>query len=131
MELKYLHPIFIHFPIAFYVLECFLLGLYFFKKDGHYRRFALFVFRLAYLFGIAAMLTGLKDAGGLSKLKGDLLTHALFAAGLFLWNTLRAVYWHKAKPETPNYALFLLLGAVISVAITFLTGLEGGELVYE
>lgn len=128
--MTHFHPVFIHFPIAFYVLECFLLFLYFFKKAGHYRHFALFVFRLAYLIGIVAMITGLRDAGGFGKLKGDVLDHALLAGALFVWNTLRAVYWRVGKETNPKNAILLLAGAVVSVLLTLLTGLEGGELVY-
>lgn len=128
--MEHLHPVFIHFPIAFYLLECFLLFLYFFKKADHYRYFALFVFRLAYIIGIIAMITGLKDAGGFGNLKGDVLNHALLALTLFLWNTLRAVYWRMGKETNPRNAILLLAGAVVSVLLTLLTGYEGGELVY-
>ena len=59
-----IHPILVHFPIAFYFLELVLLSLWRFKKDNSYFRFARFTFRLGYLFMILAMAAGLIDVKG-------------------------------------------------------------------
>ena len=66
MEHIVFHPPLVHFPIAFYCLELLLLLFWQAKKDPAHLRFARFSFKLGYLFMLAAIVAGLKDAGGLS-----------------------------------------------------------------
>ena len=128
--MEHIHPFFTHFPVALYVFECFLLALFVFKKEDQYKKFANLTFRAAYGMSIFAMISGLRDAGWLKNMKGDVLEHALFAAGLFVLNTIRGIYWCKGKESAPSNATILLIGAILSVVLTILTGFEGGELVY-
>ncbi len=125
-----IHPITVHFPIAFYILECFLLGLYAVKHEEEYKRFAFLAFRLAYVLGLVAMIAGLNDAGGLSGIKGKVVPHVVSAAVLFVISTIRGVYWRMGKTQ-PRYALVLLLSSLFAVLAVTLTGFFGGELVYE
>ena len=123
------HPIFIHFPIAFYILELFLLILWQMKHDEFYRRFALFVFRLGYLFMITAVLSGLKDAGGIEHLLTHVRNHFFSAVALFIIYTVRALYWKFGKHQK-SYAKILLASAMLGVLAVMVTGYFGGELVY-
>jgi uncharacterized membrane protein len=124
------HPPLVHFPIAFYFLEFVLILFWIVKKDEAFRRFALFSFRIGYLFMIAAMLAGYWDAGGIQNITGAVRTHALAAVSVFLLYTGRAFYWRFAKAELKNYRLIHLLWAALGTAAVFLTGYLGGGLVY-
>ena len=121
------HPILIHFPIAFYFLELFLLSLWAGKKDSTYLRFAKFAFRIGYVFMIPTIIAGLIDAGGLPK---AVWKHAFFASCVFLVYTVRFFYWQLAKPEQKNYQFWLIAGAILGFILVIITGYEGGELVY-
>ena len=126
-----LHPVLVHFPIAFYFLEMLLLLFWAAKKDDAYHRFALFSFRLAYLFMIAAVATGLMDAGGISGALGHKVRpHFLSAVSLFTISTVRAFYWRFGRQEQPGYARLLVGGAILATLIVALTGFFGGVIVY-
>ena len=71
MENIVFHPPLVHFPIAFYCLELLLLLFWRAKKDPAHLRFARFSFNLGYLFMLAAIVAGLKDAGGLAKWENE------------------------------------------------------------
>ncbi len=125
-----LHPMLVHFPIAFFVLELILLCLWRLKREESYRGFALLVFRMGYLFLIPVALAGLVDAGGLEGLKSGVLTHFRAAAVLFGFYTLRALYWKWGKMETSAYAKIQIAGALVGNFLVGLTGYLGGLLVY-
>ena len=121
------HPILVHFPIAFYFLELFLLIFWAAKKDPAYLRFAKFSFRMGYIFMIPAIIAGLMDAGGLPE---SVREHAFFAASVLGIYTARFFYWQFAKPEQKNYPFWLIAGAALGFILVMITGYEGGELVY-
>ena len=124
------HPPLVHFPIAFYFLELVLLLFWAASKDAGYRRFALFSFRLGYLFMVAAAVAGLVDAGGWHKIQGPVRTHFLSAAAVFGLYTARALYWRFAKEEGGRTQLFLILSALLGNILVSLTGYFGGKLVF-
>ena len=124
------HPLLVHFPIAFYFLELLLLGMWAFKNEAEYRRFALFVFRLGYLFMLAAMLSGYVDAGARFPPLRPVRPHFFAAFSVFVLYTIRAVYWRRAKEEQKSYRAVLILGALLGNALVALAGFLGGKLVY-
>lgn len=125
-----IHPAVVHFPIAFYFLELVLLLFWWAKNDPVYRRFALFSFRMGYLFMTAAMIAGYFDAGGHFPVPKPIRLHAFSALAVFGVYTLRAGYWQWAKQEEKFYRQILVLGALLGTAVVFWTGFLGGELVY-
>ena len=130
MEKFPFHPPLVHFPIAFYFLELVLLILWAAKKDEHYRRFALFTFRLGYLAMMAAMLAGLKDTGGIEGLGGKVRPHFYAAMTVFCFYTLRAIFWKFGKENSTRYAFLLIASAVLGNFLVTLAGFLGGRLVY-
>ena len=127
MEHFYFHPMLIHFPIAFYFFEFFLLGLWIFKKDDAYKRFAFLSFRIGYVMMIAAMCAGYADAGGITP---HVQKHFFSALGVFTIYTIRGVFWFKANQEKPYYRIILILSALLGVVLVGVTGDLGGDLVY-
>lgn len=125
-----LHPIAVHFPIAFYFLELILLLFWLASKDEHYLRFALFSFRLGYLSMVLAMIAGLVDAGGFANITGGVRTHFLAALSVFILYTLRALFWRFGNRLDRHYRLTHVLFAGAGNILVCLTGYFGGLLVY-
>lgn len=130
MELPLIHPITVHFPIALYFFELFLILLWFFKSDEPFRDFAFLTFRLAFLSMIAAVIAGLVDTGGFSGIQGMVKPHFSGAVVLFVIQILRGLYWVGKKPHTRGEALICLAGALLGCAAVIYTGYYGGEMVY-
>ena len=138
-----LHPMLVHFPVAFYFLELLLLILWAVKHDPGYRRFALFSFRLGYLFMIVAIIAGYVDAGGrgvfglgefINRLTwGNMLKirlHVFAATGVFILYTTRAFFWRWGREESRSYRTIQILGALVGYCLVILTGYFGGILVF-
>lgn len=121
------HPPLVHFPIAFYFLELVLLLFWAAKKDPAYRRFALFSFRMGFLFMVGAAIAGLVDAGGIPP---GVRRHFFSAAGVFTLYTARALYWRFGKEGQKFYRPILIGGAVAGNLLLGLTAYLGGELVF-
>ena len=93
MELPFVvHPIFVHFPIAFYLLELILLFFWLVKKEEYYFNFALFAFRIGYSSMIIAMIAGFIDTDGFEHIQGRVRTHFISALTVFTLYTLRAFF---------------------------------------
>lgn len=122
------HPPVVHFPIAFFVLEFILLGLWLRRGDPAYRRFALFSFRLGYGLIIPTMIAGLVDAKGLPPV---VRPHFVSALSLFLVSTGRAFQWRFQKGEGSKEVVFLLAGALLACLLVGVTGYFGGKLAFE
>ncbi len=121
------HPPLVHFPIAFYFLELLLLIFWLAKKDSAYHRFALFSFRLGFLFMIAAAIAGPVDAGGIPP---PVRRHFFSAAGVFTLYTVRAFYWRFGKEGQMFYRPSLVGGALAGNLLVGLTAFLGGVLVF-
>ena len=127
MEHLVFHPPLVHFPIAFYCLELLLIILWRARKDPAYLRFAQFSFRLGYLFMLAAIAAGLKDAGGFAGIAGKVKPHFYSALAVFGIYTVRAFVWKYAPKENSRIQL---AGAFLGTAVVLLTAFLGGEIVY-
>ena len=129
MKILY-HPIFVHFPIAFYALELGLLFFWIKKCDEVYRRFALLSFKLGYGLMLAVMLTGLVDAKIWSGIHGLAAQHFYAAIIVFVVYTLRAFCW-KAAPDNGCSPKVHLAGAILGNILVGWTAYCGGRLVYQ
>ena len=125
-----LHPIFVHFPIAFYFLELVLIVLWISKDKLEYRRFSYFSFWIGYAFMLVAMVAGFLDAGGLKGIRGVVKRHVLTALMVFTIYTVRAVFYWATRKEPEKYRWVKLSGAVIGNVIVAVAGFLGGVVVY-
>ena len=126
MENIVFHPPLVHFPIAFYCLELLLLLFWRAKKDPAHLRFARFSFNLGYLFMLAAIVAGLKDAGGLAGIMGKVKPHFYSALTVFGIYTARVFVWKYAPKENS----IQLAGALLGTLAVLVTAFFGGEIVY-
>lgn len=129
MELP-IHPMMVHFPIAFYLLEILLLSLWLFKKEETYCGFSRFVFSAAFIGMGAALLSGWLEVGGWKNIQGETAEHFYGAVAVGVIQTLRALYWYFGKPSGSKGATICLLSAIAGCAALIYTAYHGGELVY-
>ncbi len=121
------HPMLVHFPIAFYFLEFFLLGLWIWKKEDSFRRFAFLDFRIGYVLMLAAMAAGYRDAGGINPM---VQKHFYSALSVFAVSTLRGILWFRMNRKQEFSKAVLFLGSLVLVILVAVTGDLGGDLVY-
>lgn len=122
-----IHPLLVHFPIAFYLLESLLLWLWLFRKEDKYRELARLVFFLAFAGMGAAIVAGLYDARGVALALKHARAHFLSAMGLTFFCLMRAGMWVRfPKSAALWHAAFSGIGA----GLVILTAYFGGLLVY-
>lgn len=126
-----LHPVFVHFPIAFYFLELVMIVLWIVKDESEYRRFSYFLFWIGYAFMLVAMAAGLFDAGGLAGIRGAVKRHVTAALAVFAVYTARAVFYRVVRKEPERYRFAQLTGALVGNAAVVVAGFLGGLLVYD
>ena len=124
------HPVLVHFPIALYALELWLLLLWVWKNDTAFRRFALITFKLGYFSMLASVATGIIDHGGLQRLEGPVAVHFYLALGVAAVYTARAVGWAVRGTESPRDRFFQIAGAIAGNLMMFGAAYAGGRLVY-
>ena len=125
-----IHPMIVHFPIAFCVLEFFCLLRWQWKKDPTYLRFARGAFFLTLAVIPVAMAAGLYDTNGLKGIRGEVREHVI-AALVFLGATVvRFPVWRFGKKEGSPSAFLLLASSLVALAAMMVTSYRGGELVY-
>ena len=125
-----LHPILVHFPIAFYFLEFIILAACVLRRKPEYEFHARTVFWLGYGLMLLAMGAGLFDAGGFDGVRGAVRRHAMAALGVFAIYTLRAVFYRLTPKPSEVMVRIYLAGALLGYAAVILTGFLGGLLVY-
>jgi len=127
----YYHPIFVHFPIAFFFLEILLLIFWGVRKKKLYFRLSIFALNLGYIGLILTMVTGIIDAGGFSDLiGGPLQKHFLTSTITFLVYTFRVLYLRKKASVLSSLTKGHIIRAILGFALVMLASLFGGELVY-
>ncbi len=126
-----IHPIAVHYPIAFYFLELILLLVWVKKKDPKYLQFALFAFKAAFIGMIIAIAAGLYDVGGFQNIQGRVKTHFVAAMSVLLVQTLRAFFWRFGKVEQNHYRVTQILFSAAGFILVTITAYFGGLLVYE
>jgi uncharacterized membrane protein len=135
MLLQPLHPMFVHFPIALYLLGVLLTLGYLWRHKPDYERFAYWAFLLAWIAAAFAALAGLVDLGGLAPddaRRGSINRHITSGVALFIVNGL-VVYmrfrWPDVLTNSRRWTYLALMAA--GVVIVVITGWLGGKLVYD
>lgn len=126
-----LHPMLVHFPIAFYFLELVLIILWIVRNDPAYQRFSLFAFYMGYGVMLTAMAAGLFDVGGLEKIRGAIRRHFIAALAVFLIQTARALFYLLTRRRSSEYRGVKLAGALIANGAVAYAAFLGGLLVYD
>ena len=123
------HPIFVHFPIAFYFLELVLLVFWMVKKEPRYSQFARFSCRIGYLFMLISLVAGWIDAGGFVPRVRE---HALWASSVAVLYTARLIYWQviRLTERDSRVPPLQIAGAILGNILIAITAFEGGEMVY-
>ena len=125
-----IHPVIIHYPIAFYFLELILLFIWVKKKDPRHLQFASFVFKAGYIGMILAIAAGLYDVDGFGNIHGGVKTHFLAAMSVLTIYTLRALFWRFGKQTDSHYPMTQILFALAGNILVVITAYFGGLLVY-
>lgn len=129
-----LHPMFVHFPIALYLLGVlFTLG-YLWRGNSDYECFAGWAFLLAWIGVAAAALAGLVDLGRLAPddpRRPAINNHITSGVLLLVINGLLVYFrfrWSDVLASPRRWPYLALMGAGVLAVI--LTGWFGGKLVY-
>lgn len=128
-----IHPMTVHFPIAFYVLGVLLTGLYLWRRYPEVERFAYGVLVLSWASALIACLTGLVAQGPLAPdhpHREAINMHISASVALFVING-GVVYmrfrWRDVLVSRPMaYLAVMVLGLIAVLA----AGWTGGTLVY-
>lgn len=124
------HPYLVHFPIALFFLEGFLLFLWKIKKEDQYERFAYLILRLGLIMIIPTMIAGYIDAG--FSITIMIRAHFLSALALLLINSIRFFLRRSLKIKIwqgkLRYCYTILV--ILSIVLSGLTGHLGGQLAH-
>ena len=129
-----LHPMFVHFPIALYLLGVLLSLGYMWRRVPDYERFAYWAFVLSWIGVAVAALAGLVDLGGLAPddARRDAINqHITSGVALLIINGL-LVYSRFRWPDVlRRYRWQYLAIMILGLIAVLTTGWLGAELVYQ
>lgn len=136
-----LHPLVVHFPIAFIILYVFMEIINVFFKSQQIRKFSILILFLGVIGGILAVLTGnqsfqiLEDNSLLTRLHYASIEKHEFYASITLWYffavlIFKTYAFQKKKNEALLRYIFIIF-AVAGVFLLYKTASLGGILVYE
>ena len=129
------HPMFVHFPIALYLLGVLLTLGYVWRRAPEFERFAYWAFVLSWIGAAVAALAGLVDLGGLAPddaRRDSINQHITSGVALLIINGLVVYFrfrWPDVLTGSRRWAYLALVAA--GVVVVVLTGWLGGKLVYE
>ena len=127
-----IHPITVHFPIAFLVGAFLFEAVSLIFKREHLHQTAWYLFIVGALACVVSVTTGLLEANRLNLHHPELYEHRLFGlltTGVSLTGVL--IVWFLRKKRL-RLARPVLMGFLLAIVIlVYLTGSHGGELVYE
>ncbi len=128
-----LHPMTVHFPIAFYLLGVLLTVGYLWRGQADYERFAYWSFLLSWLAALTASLAGLVDQNQLAvddPRLGAVNNHITAGVALIVLNGL-LLYMRFRWPDVLSRYRWRYLGLMaVGLATLLTTAWLGGELVY-
>ena len=129
------HPLFVHFPIALYVVGFLLTLRYLWRKQAADDHFAYQAFVLSLISAIVASVVGLIDRGQIeyddprTTILNQHITYAILfmiLSGLVVYSRFR---WPAILTSSQQWwYLALILAGLVTITAT---GWFGGELVYE
>lgn len=129
-----LHPMFVHFPIALYLLGVLLTLGYLWRRAPDYERFAYWAFLLAWVAVAVAALAGLIDLGSLAPddpRRAVINNHITSGVALLIINGLVLYFrfrWPDVLAGSRRWVYLALM--VTGIVAVVLTGWLGGKLVY-
>lgn len=129
-----LHPMFVHFPIALYLLGVLLTLGYLWRRTPDYERFAYWAFLLAWVAVAVAALAGLIDLGSLAPddpRRAVINNHITSGVALLIINGLVLYFrfrWPDVLAGSRRWVYLALM--VTGIVAVVLTGWLGGKLVY-
>ncbi len=128
-----LHPITVHFPIAFYLLGVGLTLVFLWRKRLEVDRFAYWCFMLSGFSALISALVGLIDQSQLDLFdprRGHVNSHITAAIVLIISNGL-LLYMHFRWPDVLSRYRWLYLGLMVVGTVALVaTAWLGAELVY-
>ncbi len=130
-----LHPMFVHFPIALYLLGVLLSLGYMWRRVPDYERFAYWALVLSWIGVAVAALAGLVDLGSLSPddARRDAINrHITSGVALFIINGLLVYFrfrWPDVLASSRRWIYLALMAAGVLAVV--LSGWLGGKLVYD
>jgi len=129
-----LHPMTVHFPIAFYLLGILLTAGYLWQGRTEYDRFAYWCFVLSSLGALVTSLTGLVDQNRLELTdprRAPVDDHITAAVALLIINGL-IIYLRLRRADVLNSSQrWIYLGLLVAgTAALLVTAWLGAELVY-
>lgn len=136
MPLNVLHPVFVHFPIAFFTLNAFLLVLRIRKKhmwNIDLDQYAYFAVWIGYISMFVTMSFGLFDFIRFGYIDNIIaITHASFASSLiFIYGFHIFLRFKYGQDVWKTKYKYLYLGSMLlGIIIVYITGFFGGKLVY-
>ena len=135
-HLQNLHPLFVHFPIAFIYGAALLYLLAWIRASDQLKWSAFSIFILATLSAAASLATGLYAAPGLmvsQSVRDQLLTHhehLMIAASSTLTGVLTA--WALATRPMPTRGRYIFLAGLFAVMLLIAIGADlGARMVYD
>ena len=127
-----IHPITVHFPIAF-LLGAFLFeiaSLIFKRENFHHTAWYLFI--VGAFASVVSVLTGLWEANRLNLHHPELYEHRLFGLLTMSASLIGVLIVWLLRKKRSRLARPVLMGFLLAIVIlVYLTGSHGGELVYE
>lgn len=141
-SLAELHPLLVHFPIAFFILYVLLETAGLFFRENKFSYFIHLILLIAVITSVLALLTGNsaeKEAmelidKGIPVPKELVLDHRDYA-NITIWYFLALLvlrtYLAVKKKVNRHFRLLLLFLGLVGVYFVYYTGLYGAKLVYE
>lgn len=130
-----LHPITVHFPIAFYILGVLMTGVCLWRRqsDSEFERFAYWSFILSWAATLLATIFGLIDQSSLNlddPRRSNVNSHITAGVALFIFNGL-LVYMRVRWPDVLTRHRWPYLGVMaLGLLAVLATAWLGAELVY-
>jgi uncharacterized membrane protein len=130
-----LHPMTVHFPIAFYLLGVLLSLVYLWREQPEVERFAFWSFSLSFLATLVASLVGLIDQSqlALADPRREVINNHITASVILLITNGLIIYmrfrWAEVLAGPYRWAYLGLMA--LGVVAVFITAWLGAELVYQ
>ena len=141
------HPLLIHFPLVFLLLEAFFILMFFITRDSHYEKLAFNFLKAGFISILIAMMAGIHDCGlnlgegnkfllgfqdrfkNAFRFKSSVTIHFWLAILLFIITLSRLIYcWRKGAQVLRGkgasfYGFLVVIGLWVLLAMGYVGGL--------